>query len=216
MYYLASETQDKVIMPKPRKVSLRKIRERILILCEGAKTEPNYFAGIKTDKTLENQLTGLRIEIYDTKYNTALELVKQAVELKKEAVKELNPYDSAWVVVDLDGYAKHPEAFSLAKRNKVNVAFSSISFEYWFLLHFGRFNLYFEKSRELEQLLREKYYRNYKKSFQHYDYLRDKTSKAIENAKWLREQVEFKKGDLPYKYNPFTNVDELVEYLLSL
>ena len=112
-------------MPKPRKVSLRKIRERILILCEGAKTEPNYFAGIKSDKSLDNQLTGLRIEIYDTKYNTALELVREAVDLKKEATKESNSYDSVWVVVDLDGYAKHPDAFHLAKKNKVKIAFFS-------------------------------------------------------------------------------------------
>ena len=206
-------------MPKPRKVSQRKVRRRILILCEGAKTEPIYFGGIKSDKTLENQLTGLRIEIFDTKYNTALELVKEAAELKRAALKEFNPYDSVWIVVDLDGYAKHPEAFRLAKRNKIRMAFSSISFEYWFLLHFGKFNIEFERSRDLENYLREKeYYRMYKKSHNHYEKLRDKTYRAIKNAKWLREEIGFnpERGHVPYNFNPFTNVDELVEYLLML
>ena len=82
----------------------------------------------------EHQLTGLRIEIYDTKYNTAVELVKQAIELKKSGKSEQNPYDSIWVVVDLDGYRKHPQAFDLAEENDIKMAFSCISFEYWFLL----------------------------------------------------------------------------------
>ena len=204
-------------MPRARKVRTRKIRERILILCEGAKTEPNYFNGIKADKSQENQLTGLRIEVFDTKYNTAVELVKEAIELKKEAYQNRNPYDSIWVVVDLDGYHKHPEAYNLAEKNGVRIAFSSISFEYWFLLHFGKFNIPFSRSRELEAYLRENnHYKSYKKAFNHYDKLRPKTYKAIANAKWLRKEIKYEEGDRPYLYNPFTNVDVLVEYLLSL
>lgn len=204
-------------MPKPRKVNLRKIRRRILILCEGAKTEPIYFLGIKADKTLEHQLTGLRIEVSDTIYNTGMELVKEAVQLKKEAVKDQNPYDSIWVVVDLDGYAKHPQAFQMANQHKINMIFSAISFEYWFLLHYGKFNIPFKRSKEVENYLREKnFYRGYKKSHQHYEQLKGKTYRAIENAKWLRTQVISDENKPYYKYNPFTNVDELVEYLLEL
>lgn len=204
-------------MPKERKVNTRKVRERILILCEGEKTEPNYFNGIKADKKKEHQLTGLRIEVFDTIYNTAVELVKQAIDLKRQGNHERNPYDSVWVVVDLDGYHKHPEAYDLAEKNGIRIAFSCVSFEYWFLLHFGKFNIPFPKSKELERYLRENnYYRSYKKAANHYDKLRAKTQKAIANAKWLRKEVNYVEGDRPYLYNPFTNVDILVEYLLSL
>ncbi|MGB0522149.1 MAG: RloB family protein [Flammeovirgaceae bacterium] len=204
-------------MPRARKVNTRKIRERILILCEGAKTEPNYFNGIRADKSKENQLTGLRIEVYDTKYNTALELVKQAVELKKEAATDRNPYDSVWVVVDKDFYHKHPEAYNLAEKNDIRISFSSISFEYWFLLHFGKFNISFNRSKDLETYLREhNYYKSYKKSYDHYSKLRKKTHKAIANAQWLRKEIKYDEEVRPYHYNPFTNVDILVDYLLSL
>lgn len=204
-------------MPRARKTNTRKVRERILILCEGAKTEPNYFNGIRADKSQENQLTGLRIQVFDTKYNTAVELVKESIDLKKEAVKERNPYDSVWVVVDKDYYHKHPEAYDLAEKNNIQIAFSSISFEYWFLLHFGRFNISFNRSRDLERYLRDQnHYRAYKKSHNHYDTLRPKTYKAIANAKWLRKEIQYDESIRPYHYNPFTNVDILVEYLLNL
>lgn len=204
-------------MPRARKTNTRKIRERILILCEGAKTEPNYFNGIRADKAQENQLTGLRIEVFDTKYNTAVELVKQCIELKKEAVKERNPYDSIWVVVDKDFYHKHPEAYDLAEKHDIKIAFSSISFEYWFLLHFGKFNIPFKRSRDVENYLRDhNYYTSYKKSHDHYQKLQPKTYKAIANAKWLRKEIKYDEEKRPYLYNPFTNVDILVEYLLSL
>lgn len=204
-------------MPRARRTNTRKVRERILILCEGAKTEPNYFNGIKADKSQENQLTGLRIEVYDTKYNTAVELVKESIELKEAAADDRNPYDSVWVVVDKDYYYKHPEAYDLAEENDVRIAFSSISFEYWFLLHFGRFKIAFERSRDLEKYLREhNYYKSYKKSHDHYTKLRPKTYKAIANAKWLRKEIDYQEDVRPYHYNPFTNVDVLVEYLLGL
>lgn len=54
-------------MPKKRKNSFRTVNKRILILCEGEKTEPNYFNSIKHDLHLRNKLKALRIEISVTK-----------------------------------------------------------------------------------------------------------------------------------------------------
>ena len=51
-------------------------------------------------------------------------------------------YESTWAVFDKDYHPEHKEAFKLAKQeideNKVNIAFSSISFEQWILLHFEK------------------------------------------------------------------------------
>src|SRR5580698_4592251 len=93
----------------------RSVNERILILCEGGKTEPNYFNGIKRDKAISNRLAALRIHVHHTKKNTAKELIAEAVELIKEAKEEKNPYNSSWIIVDRDGYTKHPEAFDRAR-----------------------------------------------------------------------------------------------------
>ena len=136
-------------MPKKRQTNKRKIKDRILILCEGEKTEPNYFNGLKRDKFRSNRLSALRIEIYDYGSNTAKELVKQAKSLKDDAKREKNPYDKIWVVFDRDGYTKHPQALDQASANGIRVAFSSISFEFWFLLHFTYTTRQFEKADDV-------------------------------------------------------------------
>ncbi len=71
-------------MPKKREKKKRQPNKRILILCEGEKTEPYYFQGLKNDKYTRNKLSALRIEISDTKKNTAKELI-------------INPYRGAFL-----------------------------------------------------------------------------------------------------------------------
>src|ERR1017187_5367603 len=121
---------------RKRKLSKRLIPQRTLILCEG-KTEYIYFDGIRTEKLNKNQEVGLRIAIAKPKdvKGVGKEMVEQAKSLKGTAKKENNEYKEIWVVFDKDNYTKHHEAFTQAKGNKINIAFSSVSFEYWFLLH---------------------------------------------------------------------------------
>ena len=62
----------------------------------------------------------------------------------KEGIKELEnqSYDEVWAVFDHDNHPARKEAFELSTMNingkKVNIAFSSRSFEYYILLHFER------------------------------------------------------------------------------
>ncbi len=207
-------------MSKKRKENTRIVRQRILILCEGTQTEPNYFKGMKADIHLKNPLSALRIEVFDTTINSGRELVKKAKELKEEAKKDKNPYDKVWVVVDRDGYTKHPQAFDQAKANDIQIAFSSIAFEYWFLLHFERTAKAFAKADELIKYLKTKGYTDYEKNKSHYAILKEKTETAIANAQWIREKHHQYEVDTQLLYrhelNPFTDVDMLVEYLLDL
>ena len=57
-------------------------------------------------------------------------------------------FDEVWVVFDKDGYTKHEEVFELAKNGarEVKIAFSSIAFEHWALLHFTKCSTAFPKS----------------------------------------------------------------------
>ena len=70
----------------------------------------------------------------------------------REAQKGLEDgtYDEVWAVYDKDGHPKHKEAYDLALLKIgdkiVNIAFSSISFEYWILLHFEENATAFERS----------------------------------------------------------------------
>ena len=73
-------------MTSRRYTKIRHIRQRILILCEGMKTEPLYFNSIKADKSRNNRLSGLRIVLHNAAKNTPKELVDIAIKLKKEAI----------------------------------------------------------------------------------------------------------------------------------
>ncbi|MEE4359795.1 MAG: RloB family protein [Desulfococcaceae bacterium] len=164
-------------MPKKRQNKKIQPNDRILILCEGEKTEPNYFNGLKRDKAISNRLSALRIEIYDSSKNTAKELVEQAKILKKEAIRERNPYEDIWIVIDKDGYTRHPQAFDQANANRINIAFSSISFEFWFLLHYKYTTKVFEKGDDLINFLKNNgYMPDYKKNDNHYTVLKPKLS----------------------------------------
>lgn len=204
-------------MPKRRQTNKRKVNKRILILCEGGKTEPYYFKGLKTDRTRVSARAALRIEIVDTSKNTGKELVSEAKMMRLQAKSERNPYDAIWIVLDKDGYTKHPHTFDQASANKINLAFSSISFEYWFLLHYEYTSKSFEKANDLIRYLK-KYLPQYEKNDNNYQILRDFTNKAIENAKQYRKSIQFEleNGKRVYELNPYTDVDVLVERLLSL
>lgn len=211
-------------MPKKRQKKKRLPNKRILILCEGEKTEPNYFNGLKRDKSKSNRLSALRIEIYDSKKNTGKELVEEAKSLKKEAMKEKNPYDDIWVVIDMDGYTKHPQAFDQARANRINISFSSISFEFWFLLHHTYTTKSFEKADDLIKYLKRKQYMvGYEKYDDNYSKLKDRTEYAISNAEKVRKfwkvddkRIEDIRGQKIYELNPYTDVDILVDKLLKL
>jgi hypothetical protein len=210
-------------MPKKREVKKRKPNKRILILCEGKETEPNYFQGLKSDKFHQNKLAALRIEIYDPKQNrdkkknTGKELIVQAKRLKQGAEAEKNPYDDIWIVIDKDGYTKHPQTFDHARGNKIKIAFSSISFEFWFLLHFKFTTKSYQKADDLISYL-TRYMQDYDKVDDNYSFLKDKTQIAIENAQRVREyrKVDIERGTQIYELNPYTDVDLLVKNLLNL
>ena len=205
-------------MPKKRRVNKRKPKKRILILCEGRETEPNYFNGLKRDKAQRNRLAALRIEVYDSNKSTGKELVIQAKHLKTIARQEKNPYDDAWVVIDKDGYMKHPHAFDQARANKINIAFSSISFEFWFLLHYDYTTRSFSKADDLIRYLRSRYMADYDKTDDNYSKLKELTTDAIQHAVRAREyfQNDLDRGKRIYELNPYTDVDVLVDKLLKL
>ena len=152
--------------------------------------------------------------------------ISHALGLVQEARSRINDFDEVWVVFDKNGYTKHKEAFELANQpingKQVNIAFSSIAFEQWVLLHFVKSDTLFLKSAHIVEELRTKgYFPDYEKKayIDTYSFLKDKTLQAIENSAWLKHQLE-KSGLLPanpiYELNPYTDVEVLVIRLLSI
>ncbi len=200
-------------MPKKRGNQSRDLRKRILIICEGKRTEPIYFNGIKT----HTRSAGLNIKVMDRPKNSGLELVKHAVKLKETAEKENNEYDSVWVVLDKDSYTKYKETFSFAGKNNINIAFSSLSFEIWYLLHYVYSTKPWNKYSELERELKKHIPEYDKSKSDMYFILKEKTSAAVKNAVRLRKhhKDDIDKGKKIYDLACYTEVDILINILLK-
>ena len=85
----------------------------------------------------------------ESKYDIKSEPTKWVKEAR-DGLKE-DTFSEVWAVFDHDNRTKHEEAFQLAQEkingNRVQIAFSSIAIEHWFLLHFERNNYTFSKSK---------------------------------------------------------------------
>ena len=199
-------------MPKPRNQNTRKPNKRIFILCEGGKTEPNYFKDLIRNITYPGRI--VEVKVVDTKKNTCKELVKEA-----KGVREAKS-DEVWVVIDKDGYTKHPQSFDMAAANKIKIAFSSISFEIWILCHFEFTTRQFAKSEEVIQYINhKKYFKDgYDKSDPNmFSTLKDNLEEAFTNSLSLTKHHErCNNGKKIYTHNPYTDVYVLVKELLSL
>jgi hypothetical protein len=185
----------------------RKLR-RILIVCEGEKTEPNYFR-----KFPENPEVYDRIDIYGTGYNT-VSLVNEAIKLKLEAQKRKEPYIEVWCVFDKDDFPidQFISAIILAGKNQIKCAYSIEAFELWYMLHFNFYDTALSRSQykeKLSELLGKTYLKNDEGMYQ---LLQKRKSTALQNARrlyLLQHNRSFT------EQNPITTVFKLVERLLS-
>lgn len=115
---------------KKRKEKNREVRVYFLIVCEGEKTEPNYFKSFKTNvKSFVYTIDTLG-EGSNTK-----DLVKRTIKARDNSSQI---YDSVWTVFDRDSFSPNNfnGAIELAKNNTIKVGWSNEAFELWYLLHF--------------------------------------------------------------------------------
>lgn len=120
-----------------KKVGQKKIKKYVLIVCEGEKTEPNYFNSIKNELP-KDVLETFDISIKGTGQST-LKIVETAIEIRKKALQNQNKsFDQVWVVFDRDSFSADDFDNSIFKAAaaKIDVAWSNEAFELWYILHF--------------------------------------------------------------------------------
>ena len=188
-----------------RRTNFRELR-RILVVCEGEKTEPNYFKKFPANPAVYDD-----INILGLGYNT-VSLVREAIRLKTEAKMSKQPYIEVWCVFDKDDYTfkQLQDAIGLAGRNQIKCAYSIEAFELWYMLHFNFYDSALSR-KEYEEKLTKLLGRTYKKNDSGlYGVLFRRQKTAIKNAKKLYELKE----KLPFsQQDPITTVFELVEKL---
>ncbi|HKC62996.1 MAG TPA: RloB family protein [Pyrinomonadaceae bacterium] len=182
-------------------------RPRILVVCEGRITEPQYFDAFRREE--ENRLVDVRI---DSEGGAPKTLVERAANRKKESEEEARrardenlKYDEVWCVFDVDEHPRLPDARQQARDNGINLAISNPCFELWLLLHFREQNAHIE--RKAVATLLKKHIRNYRKHVS-FETLRDGYLEAVQRAQQLdrRHADVGTEGD-----NPSTNVYILTE-----
>jgi len=189
---------------RERRVEIREPLNRFLIVCEGQKTEPNYFRQFRVPREV------VEIRIEGTGYNTE-SLVREAMRIRQEH-GYTDEGDQIWCVFDRDSTRKQQfnDAIHMAEANGMHVAYSNQAFELWYLLHFDYHDTALHRKQYMT-MLTERLGRPYRKNDDEmYDRLIDAQEAAIQHARRLHGA----QSDLqPADANPSTTVYKLVEEL---
>lgn len=125
----------KILMEPVAHNDTRYIRCHVLIVCEGEKTEPNYFRSFNMMKNSSGMV--YEISTAGGGINT-LQVVDKAIELRNKAAAQGKPYDTVWAVFDRDSFkaADFDNAITKAESNNIGCAWSNEAFELWYVYHF--------------------------------------------------------------------------------
>jgi len=112
-------------------------RRRLLAVCEGECTEPQYLHGL----VLHLRNVTMDLELAD-EHGDPRHLVQVAkamrAKMDRNARQQREPnlrYDEVWCVFDRDEHPRYDQAIDMAKANGIQVAASNPCFELWLLLH---------------------------------------------------------------------------------
>ncbi len=206
-----------------RKVNQRASYDRILIVTEGSKTEPNYFKGIRRWYRLQTTNVAVCSSISGT---SPIQVVNSAYDLfiKGDHSRsiEARRFDQVYAVFDRD---EHPDFIDALKRaesykgklkndDKESVLFMAIPsipcFELWLLLHFEDIKSPIERHETLGRL--KTHIPEYKKNSQN---IFEITKQHLEQASRRAALLSQQKTEMDDR-GPYTAIAELVNLLTNL
>ncbi len=201
------------------KESLRRRKARrapydvILIVCEGGKTEPQYFCELRSDLKLNN----LNVVITGECGSDPCSVVDYAI----KKAKEDGDYDHVFCIFDKDRHPNYSEALEKITRVRLKAEVRAITsvpcFEFWLLLHFE------DTARPYDSIgsrsICDSVIRDLKRHFPRYSKgqknIYQKTKLNI-NVAIQRAQRVLKASRSAGTDNPSTLIHELIQYLQSL
>jgi hypothetical protein len=194
-----------------RRPPFRDPQPTILIVCEGEKTEPQYFKGFQ--KACRNPRVTIEVAkehgVPWTLVNIAKECKRDAEAAARSERDDNLAFDSVWCVFDVDEHPRVSDAKVMARDNGIELAISSPCFELWLLLHF-RENPGMRDRTRMKRLLAE-HVPDYDKSGDFATYAAG-YRQAVNRAKRM-DQSAADDGDVGR--NPTTGVYKLTECIRS-
>lgn len=207
--------QARSIRSLKRKLAKRDSYDMVLIVCEGEKTEPNYFQALID----ELQLNTANIQVIN---NTSGSSPRNVVDCAVSLYKKNKDYDRVYCIFDKDKHTNYLEAIDVVNRTKmakghsIHAITSVPCFEFWILLHFEYTTKSFDtKSGSIcAQVITDlkKHLPNYEKGDQDtFGATKEHLMTAITRAKRVYDYCESGDTDMPS-----TKIHNLVEYLQNL
>lgn len=120
-----------------RRQPKRPTHSKILIVCEGEKTEPNYFNGLRN----ELRLNSARVEITGKSASSPMGVVSFAKRRYKEDKDAGFPFDKVFCVFDKNNHGDYDKALKEVEKTRqtdeiFHATVSVPAFEYYLLLHY--------------------------------------------------------------------------------
>ena len=188
--------------------------DRVLIVTEGVKTEPNYFDGLVS----YYQISTANVEISPSSVGSDPQsIVTTAIEYRDQEKLLGDEYDRVYCVFDRDSHTNFDIASKRARQEGIFLARSWPCFEYWLLLHFEYVRSPFQRTQQRSACeiciasLRV-HLKDYRKSTANlFRLLETNLEKAIKSA-----TRAFSDARTTSEENPSTEVHSLVKYLRNL
>lgn len=200
-----------------RRKAKRDSYDKVLIVCEGGKTEPNYFIELVD----HYEINSANVAIDGSCGSSPRSVYERAHSLyQAEAIKG-DPFDRVYCVFDKDSHDTYDETLTRIASEKPSSTFYATTsipcFEYWLLLHFryttkpyaraGSSSIGNEVLKDLVAVMPE-YEKGGQKLFAS---LFGQLEYAKSNSVRTLQEANDNHTD-----NPSTNVHELVEYLQDI
>lgn len=200
-----------------RRKAIHKPHSKILIVCEGKKTEPNYFTELRDYYRLNSTF----ITITGDCGSSPISVIQQAKALYDQSRDANDTFDLVYCVIDKDCHQSYGQAIDKIQALKPKNTFILINsvpcFEYWLLLHFKYTTAPYAtlpKNTPADQVLNDlkKEFSNYAKGSRGvFTQLLNRLEQAILHGKKALQEAEDNGVDMPS-----TRVHILIEFLLTL
>src|SRR5690606_4677863 len=126
---------------------------------------------------------------------------------------EKAPYEDVWLFFDHDNSPHLQAVFQQAEKHGFHLAFTAISLEYWFILHFEDCGKAFRDGEECLKHLKKLWTIYHKTKLNHFERLGNYVDLAIDRAV---RRARMNAGVSRFEQQPYTSVHKLIAFFKAL
>lgn len=197
--------------PITRRASSRAPARRVVVVTEGAVTEPGY---LRVFERLYGDRKSVRLKLIGGAGDPRAVVDCAVEESKKSKRDRLGARDSVWAMFERDEHPRFDEAKNKARGNGISLAISNPCFELWGIFHYREYDapLHRHECQRMLGQLCSAYDRQRNKSFADSNVVKSNYRAAVERA---RNSLTHREEEGDPEGNPSTAVHELTECLRS-